>query len=424
MKIVDVISYYFRYKEPVSSHVSRYNLWKYRIASFMRYLIVGANYRGVLRKIRGKVVAKSQINVCFLVSEPSKWNVQQLYEAFDKSAMFQPFVVVTKLEYSMDEQSYKQAVKIFKRYVSRVYEGYDVDTHKSVELDRFGADIVFYQQPWELQKNQSVYQVARYALTCYLSYAIEDAETAIRENTVQFYSLLFKYFVFSMSTEAELKNRFGYCFSNLEAVGHPKLDVYADYNPDNYQHNYVIYAPHHTVIEGVGNSYGTFAWSGRLVLDWAKKHTNIKWVFKPHPKLKGMLIKSHVMTPDEVEEYYKEWSQVGWKYEEGNYFDIFKNSRCMITDCGSFLTEYLPTMQPVIHLRNKRSQKHSVTNTEIMEHYYKCYAPTELEALLDSVLLKSEDPMKEERKQIIQHLNLKQHSASQKVVNVILNLVK
>jgi len=53
------------------------------------------------------------------------------------------------------------------------------------------------------------------------------------------------------------------------------------------------------------------------------------------------------MTLNEVESYYAEWHNLsnGFVYDEGDYFNIFKSSDALITDCGSFLAEYLPIHQ-------------------------------------------------------------------------------
>ena len=41
-------------------------------------------------------------------------------------------------------------------------------------------------------------------------------------------------------------------------------------------------------------------------------------------------------------------------YKDINYFKIFLSSDCMITDCGSFLFEYLFTEKPVLFLESKK----------------------------------------------------------------------
>lgn len=394
-----------------------------KIKEIIYNFLIRVNYCLQILRIRKKYKKKEPIRVCFLVSEPSKWNSQYLYDALDTNELFFPFIVVTKLESSMNEVSFAKNLEIFKHYAHNVYIGYDINNHQSIGFGNFQPDIIFYQQPWELYKNQNVYYGSKFALTCYFSYAIEDSEVAMLQMKNDFYAWIYRYFVFSKSTLSELKNRYNYKYSNVVVSGHPKLDVYLGYNACDYRHEYVIYAPHHTIIDGVGNSYGTFMWSGHAMLEYAENHPNIKWVFKPHPKLKNMLLSTQAMTQAEIDDYYSRWGKVGIKYEEGNYFDLFKKSRCLITDCGSFLTEYLPTEQPVIHLRNTHSKKHTVTNCEIMECYYKCFTKETLLLLLDDIIVKGKDFMKEERLTEMKRLNINKSASKSIIDSILLNLI-
>ena len=56
------------------------------------------------------------------------------------------------------------------------------------------------------------------------------------------------------------------------------------------------------------------------------------------------------MTREQVEQYFDEWRAIGSIKEGTSYMELFANSSCLITDCGSFLTEYAFTGKPVIHL--------------------------------------------------------------------------
>ena len=63
--------------------------------------------------------------------------------------------------------------------------------------------------------------------------------------------------------------------------------------------DYVIYSPHWSL----GNTplkYATFDWNGRQILEFAKSHPEIKWVFKPYPILKGRIVEVGLMSEEEV----------------------------------------------------------------------------------------------------------------------------
>ena len=63
---------------------------------------------------------------------------------------------------------------------------------------------------------------------------------------------------------------------------------------------YVIYAPHWSIDDNRTN-YATFEWNGKYILEYAKKHPEIKWIFKPHPSLKLRLETQKIMTNEEIE---------------------------------------------------------------------------------------------------------------------------
>ena len=207
-----------------------------------------------------------------------------------------------------------------------------------------------------------------------------------------------------------------YELRNVSAVGHPKLDVYKDYQEENYEHKYVIYAPHHS-FEPNSLHYATFEWSGKFILEWAKAHPEFEWIFKPHPRFKEAAIKNNIMTKDEAEEYYSEWEKIGKSYFDGSYFDLFKSSKCLITDCGAFLLEYLPTKQPVIHMRNPLGTDYIESIKVAMNSYYDVWNPKELENSLNEILIEGRDNKKTDRLNAIKKLNLNEYNSTEKIIN-------
>ena len=327
---------------------------------FMNYLL---NYPQVIENY-GKVVNKlklerknRKIRVCFLVSEPAKWNMQSLYDELSKSEDFHPFIIVTNVKNLINRPPYKHLLDFFRSVSNDVEVGWNETLKDGVELKRFSPDIVFYQQPWYIYSNQDIPVVSKFALTFYVSYAMEDPYVVAKAHLLNFYGMLYRFLCFRETYKTYFLSMCPFRINNLVSIdGHPKLDVYSDYCSSNYTHKYVIYAPHHSLAQ-TSLSYSTFQWSGFFILEWAKSHLEIDWVFKPHPRFKLSLAEEGIMTQMEIDDYYNEWGKLGIVYEDGNYFDLFKASRCLITDCGSFLTEYLPTQMPIIHLRNPNAKE-------------------------------------------------------------------
>ncbi len=379
--------------------------------------VCAERYKSILKSLR-KDVKRRKIKVCFLVSETAKWNAQNLYDEMEKSNIFEPFVVVTNLKNLTGRPSYSHLLEFYKSRVDNVEIGWDENTKRGIDLKLFNPDIVFYQQPWDLYDNQNVKYVSNFALTCHFSYAMSDAISCVKPHYNNFYSILYKYFVFSEAEKEEYKNKMQDDCKNVLVFGHPKLDIYKDYDEHNYENKYVIYAPHHS-LEDCSLNYATFRWSGKYILEWAQKHPEFNWVFKPHPRLKQALIFNNIMTEEEVENYYSEWAKIGWCYNDGAYFDLFKNSKCLITDCCSFLIEYLPTCKPVIHLRNPKGTDYIPSCKTVMESYYQAWNIDELNKYLDEILIKNNDYMKNVRIETQKKLKLEQFNSTEKIINFL-----
>jgi len=377
------------------------------------------NQKKIIKTLRKKILYR-KLRVCFLVSESQKWNAQSLYDYMEKSKYFEPFVLVTRLQDINFRNSYQHNLDYFKNICGNVEIGFNEEKNTSIDIKKFAPDIIFYQQPWDLLENQSAIYASNFALLYYFSYAMGDVVESFKANLNDFYLIMHKYFIFSNLEKKQYKKELKYNFNNLCITGHPKLDIYKDYKEENYERKYVIYAPHHS-FEEFSLCFATFKWNGKFILEWAKAHPEFKWVFKPHPRFKVAIIENNIMTKQEIENYYSEWAKIGQIYNDGSYFDLFKNSKCLITDCGSFLTEYLPTKQPVIHLRNPKGINFIDHQKEIMKSYYDSWNLKDLQNYFDEILIKGNDPKKTDRISVMKKLGIDKYSATE---NIILEIKK
>ena len=151
------------------------------------------------------------------------------------------------------------------------------------------------------------------------------------------------------------------------------------------------------------------------MLDYAKKHSEINWVFKPHPGLAQTLLAHSHMTKEQIDKYWSEWGKLGVVHTTGDYLDMFMESSAMITDCGSFETEYFLTKKPLIHLFSKNAMPFNPFVASLVESYYSAKDETELENTLDRVVIQGDDWLYNKRKQTAQRLNFKPEFASEKI---------
>ena len=205
--------------------------------------------------------------------------------------------------------------------------------------------------------------------------------------------------------------------ANLSVAGHPQLD-YFYLDTKKHEKKYLIYAPHWTVC-GNNIRYSTFDWSGREILEYAKKHKGLSWVFKPHPALYRFLFTSGYMTKEEADAYYADWGNFAKIWDEGDYLDLFNDSYAMITDSGSFLTEYLLTGSPIIHLFSSESAERNETVKKICTGYYRVNNLEEMYKTFDDVLIKKNDYKYDLRIKIMEEVQLKNNYCAENIIQDI-----
>ena len=388
------------------------------------------NYSKVLRRLQ-KQYKKKKIKVIFLIRENQKWTYHSLYKLFEASPYFEPLILLTVLTsvHCGKDNTRDTLEENYKFFKSR---GYNVDylykDGKPLSLKKFKPDIVFYDQPWELFGQYTPLRVSKYALTCFCSYSFEILND--KDNYFKgFHSLLYKYFI---EHELNLQRYITYsevAEKNCVTTGYPKLDQYFDKKsidctkyfkePEKIK---IIYAPHHSFDNSL--QLATFMQNGKFILELAKKSPETTWCFKPHPRLKFALLKMNFMSMQEIEEYYKEWSTIGKIYDKGDYIDLFKASDLMITDCLSFLAEYLPSKKPLIRLINPKAKPLNELGEKVVSQYYFSHSNDELRELFNQIAIKSDDYKINNRISLINNIMNTQQTAAENIFNKINSLLE
>lgn len=361
-------------------------------------------YKKLLARIRGK---KSRVKVAFLAAATAKWKCQSFYNEMQNSDRFDP-VVISKRE---DSEFY-------------LSKGCKVVSEPLVAV---GADIVIYQDPWDQSSmDNPVTRVAKSSLCCYIPYSIESIADSSRSerfdyhHLANFHSLMFACFQWSPDYARHywsVQHSWEWAGSVL-GFGHPTLDVFSGKAIEN--GSLVIYAPHFSFQGGNAmgiTDIGTFHWSGKAVLTYAKAHPEIKWAFKPHPKLRACLVENGHMTYAEVNDYYADWERIGLACYDGNYAELFLSSRAMITDSNSFLLEYMAVGKPLIHLIPKDCKMRACPQAQaIFDTFYEVRDEGEMLKVFKEVIENRNDPNGERRRYESEKACVLENHAGKKIV--------
>lgn len=346
-----------------------------------------------------------KIRVGFWVTEPAKWTGQYLYEELKNDNHFTPFILLSffkKPQKGINSAGYYYASKrFFKEKKMTVYDTFNPDNYQFKNLLSYKPDIIFYQQPWQIHDLQRPEKTHRNALLCYIPYCFYSMNSFVNY-LPKFHGRMWKYFV-----ESELhKNDYekNYDAENCVVSGSVKLDGYHFIDKNNLGKYWkttdkkrIIYAPHHSFNDEF-HDVATFKEDGRFILDLAKSHPDTEWIFRPHPVFKDRILKNSIMSEEEINNYYKEWEKIGSISTGGNYYEMFLSSDLLITDCISFLSEYAPTLKPVLHLKkNIEKDEFNDLVKNIDESYYQIYSNEELEKIFNLVVEEGLDSLKDKR---------------------------
>lgn len=414
---------YDKIEEYLEEHFNYTKLKEYfyrkKISQNLKY--IEKNEKKVISRLRKKYSKGKKINVVFYIYDEAKWKCQSLYELLEDNDKFNVKILVTRNSVVNKENPSWQTKRCLKKTYQFFFEkgmnveyAYDIEKQEHIPFKKFKPDVVIYQHPWYVETSQGPVVCSKFALTYYVPYYFPTT-TAPIDYYLRFHRYIENYCVFDEITKNVYKEKMENKAKNVIVTGQPFLDYFRTHHNKGYK--YTIYAPHWSICNQ-GIAYGTFEWNGKWLLEYAKGHPEMQWVFKPHSLLKKALVDRKVMTEEEVQNYYEDWNSVGIVYEHGDYLDLFNQSKLLITDCSSFLGEYFMTENPVIHLISKNATPYNETINQVIKHYYKAECIEHLAELLSE--LPTQDYMKEERIKAIEELGYKNNNASQNILNNIL----
>lgn len=392
------------------------------------WLLAQKNYNNILQKIRKKF-GTSKIKVCFLVGRRQLWGYQSLYDRLLDSQFFEPIVLIYKFT-KCDPDEMKKYHKFFSQKNIHALYAYNEENQLPIPLHNFDVDIVFYQEPELLNIIHKPLAVSNIALTFYVPYSFGVHQSIeYYKNHNRIFRYLYAYFAsnqYNAETVIALNN---YKSPRCKVIGYPKLDAYFEAIRKKINSNgkkIVIYAPHHSCDKNTLLSFGTFQFNGKSILKMAQKYADhIYWIFKPHPFFFVRVVECNILSQVELEEYCNEWGKIGIMYAEGDYIDYFRQSDALITDCASFLAEYLPSEKPVFHLINQYHKPFTPLIETISNTYYRIENDySQLESIFKRVVIDNDDYKKEKRLSNIPLVFDKKERASDKILRYLINLLK
>lgn len=393
---------------------------------------INRSYKNVLRIKRKKIATNKKLKVAFFVTQKQLWCAQSVYDELSKSEYFEPIIVAfpngedsvhSKEVTCQDNYNYFSIKKM------SVIMGYNYTNNKFLGLNEIDVDIIFYDQPYPwLPKRLLWEKTSKHALICYIPYGYKVAKCYQSHFNMDLQNMCWSVFAESEWHKDQFVKYGVIKGGNVIVSGYPKLDVYNESNAKINQlwkttdvrlkQKRIIWAPHWSIFNN-SIKYSTFNFYYQLMLDYAKQHKNISWIFKPHQRLRYYLEEINFMTRKDIDAYYQEWQDLpnGCIYNGTDYFDIFKSSDALITDCGSFLAEYLPSMKPVLVPVRDDSIGYNEIGTKIVSTYYKANDWYDIKNFIEEVVIQEKDDLKDERLSVMQYVQPNTSGAGKFIVD-------
>lgn len=354
------------------------------------------------------------IRIGFLVCSPSKWSAQALFETLQSDRDFEPFFIVTLSDVALrstrdERRTEHEGTEAFFSAIGPVASSlYD----KTRDRMRIGvepnSDLIFVQQPWGMQSLPR--QLNGTHLTAYIHYGFPVIQNdQMQFGLPHFHPYLWCHYLPSEGHAVEMKSKPVNKSHRVFVAGHPKLDVFltpriergavlAWPNAVAADRKRIIFAPHHTLLSK-GLALGTFEWSGPVMADFARDHSDVDFLFRPHPNFKAEIDRAGPEMGQIYQRFERDWNEMDHcdTFETEGYFDVFRTSDLMVTDCGSFLAEYLPTGNPLIRLMNEGAAPLNAAGQDIVKGFHQAHGPSQLRSFLDAIIVDGFDELKSVR---------------------------
>ena len=408
----------------------------WRFLSRKYYKDINKYHKKAILSVRKKETIKCVIIALY----DSTWKFDKLYELLKINPLFEPIILVCPIIDHGEDHMIKEMNNCFNSLCGKNYnviKSYDDKSKCYIDLRKdLKPDIIFYTNPYKgLIDNRYYIDNFQDLLTIYLPYYFNGAIDNEHAYNLELHKIVWRYYV---ETDFHKFNAYNYLKirkGNIKVTGYPGIDKFLDktYKPTykwknkNNKLKRIIWAPHQTIEAVWKVNYSCFLSYSDFMLKMAKKYENqAQWVFKPHPLLRGRLIKK--WGEEKTNNYYKEWEMLpNTTIETGEYSDLFLTSDALIHDCGSFIIEYLYLNKPVMRTFNDIDPKEMFNEfgLECIDMHYKAYNEQDIEHFIQNVI-DGVDPMKEAREKFYQERLLPPNGKlpSENIVNDIIDSIK
>ncbi len=396
---------------PVTTSLERLEEQQYRVALEM------LRARAARNRASGK-----PIRVLFLCHLGSVWGkVEPVFRELESDPRFDVDVVGLPYRHSSfgDDEFHDGGVIDFLRDEVGVepIAAHDAATNSWLDLQALAPDYIFYPTPYENQYPPSyATAVTKYfSRLCYVPYygtEIMRGEVLEITHPHSFYANLAFAFVSHEEERRVVQRAHGNATGGLVApiVGAPMLDAIfgpgtsppsaeAWNFPDASDRVRVLWTPRWRVQEGTCH----FPDYSEHLLDFARRHPEMDFVFRPHPLMLENFVANGLMARSAVDDLFARYERTpNARIDVSSaYRDTMLTSDLLISDTSSMMVEYAATGKPVVYTH--RVDNFNDFGRELASGFYWVRNQDELDDTLRQ-LISGDDPMCATRQSVVEKL--------------------
>ncbi|MBQ9608462.1 MAG: CDP-glycerol glycerophosphotransferase family protein [Lachnospiraceae bacterium] len=364
------------------------------------------------------------IKVAYVVQMPEVWDKQQpVYEAMAKDERFDvSFIIVPKYDFQNNKiGEYGRERKFFhKKYPDAKFLLAINKSGELINIAKYKFDYIFYERPYDiyLPDTLKASKVCRISKVCYVPYVTHDSADKGRIFNRDFYRHVYMGFTNSEIFCRNLKKSFSeknlkyHKFVNL---GYPILDICRTLEDIPHDKKCIMWAPRWAFTKEIGGSH--FLDYKDEMLDFALDNKSVDIVERPHPLMFPNIIKTGIMSENEVQNYKKKCEENCIKFDNNMMIeDSFKKTDILISDWSSILWLFFYTGKPIIYCPCDVELSEELD--EIVKLMYIAESWEDVKRILDD-LLNGNDYMKEQREHYLELQKNKYNDATGSILEFV-----
>lgn len=386
--------------------------------AFLENEIISLQHELNKQKHISKYSRREKINIVFVCHRPQVWgSLKSLFESCIKDNDFNVFLIAIPIKKQLKTINFNHDIYIsegaedfWKDSPCTVINGYNYKTAEWFDLRKLSPDYVILQQPYNIAKCDlyKSSRIAQYASICYTSYYYTITSIDIRdcmpEDFIKDVSLCFLQNSSEYKWFNEKFNELDYHNVKRFLTGSPRFDNLKKYKNiesslwklkknNSYR---IIWTPRWTTNE---NNCHFFEYKEKFI-EYCKSHSDIDFVFRPHPQAKVNYAADNSFSEADFEKYesiLKSSNNMNIDYS-ADFLPLFYSADVLISDFSSVIPEFFLTGKPIIYCKNDKSICDIEGEWTSGVYYAKNW--TEVKHLLEKLKL-GDDPLLQIRKKLI-----------------------